>query len=132
MMEEKASGFHKTLKINVDLRSSAVRILFFALAGMEKLRKGGSPVITLGEDKGGIIELDHILPLALVPKLGLAPAIYPGIADRRRRIAPRRRAIVSRRIDSHRAGKQSPDHRAGSCRKIGLAAPPANPLAFRY
>jgi len=37
--------------------------------GMEKLRKGGSPIITKGESIGDSIAIDHVLPCSLVPEL---------------------------------------------------------------
>ena len=37
--------------------------------GMDKLRGGGSPVITLGEHAGDSVALDHVLPRAVVPEL---------------------------------------------------------------
>lgn len=36
---------------------------------MEKLKKGGSPKITQGENAGDSIALDHVLPRSLVPEL---------------------------------------------------------------
>ena len=36
---------------------------------MAKLRKGGSPTITKGDHAGDSIELDHVLPRAIVPEL---------------------------------------------------------------
>jgi hypothetical protein len=36
---------------------------------MEKLRKGGSPMITKGPNTGDFIALDHILPRSVVPEL---------------------------------------------------------------
>jgi hypothetical protein len=41
----------------------------FTPEGMEKLRNGGSPIITKGEDAGDSIALDHVLPRAVVPEL---------------------------------------------------------------
>lgn len=41
----------------------------FAGDGMEKLKKGGSPLITVGEHAGAAIALDHVLPRAVVPEL---------------------------------------------------------------
>ncbi|MES2920077.1 MAG: hypothetical protein V4819_00925 [Verrucomicrobiota bacterium] len=41
----------------------------FTPAGMEKLRKGGSPVITQGPHAGQAIALDHVLPVSIVPEL---------------------------------------------------------------
>lgn len=41
----------------------------FTEAGMEKLRRGGSPTITQGEHKGDGVALDHVLPRAIVPEL---------------------------------------------------------------
>ncbi len=41
----------------------------FTEAGMEKLRRGGSPEITKGEHSGDSIALDHVLPRAVVPEL---------------------------------------------------------------
>ncbi len=37
--------------------------------GMERLRSGGSPTVTRGEHTGDSIEIDHILPCAIVPEL---------------------------------------------------------------
>jgi hypothetical protein len=37
--------------------------------GMEKLRRGGSPKITMGDHIGDTIELDHVLPRVIVPEL---------------------------------------------------------------
>jgi hypothetical protein len=37
--------------------------------GMEKLRKGGSPIITKGESIGDSIAIDHVLPRSIVPEL---------------------------------------------------------------
>jgi hypothetical protein len=37
--------------------------------GMEKLRKGGSPIITKGESVGDSIAIDHVLPRSIVPEL---------------------------------------------------------------
>jgi hypothetical protein len=41
----------------------------FTAEGMEKLRKGGSPMITKGPNTGDFIALDHILPRSVVPEL---------------------------------------------------------------
>ena len=41
----------------------------FTPEGMEKLRKGGSPEITKGENAGDSIAMDHVLPRAVVPEL---------------------------------------------------------------
>jgi hypothetical protein len=41
----------------------------FTPAGLEKLKKGGSPEITRGEHAGDRIALDHVLPRAVVPEL---------------------------------------------------------------
>ncbi|MBN8458167.1 MAG: hypothetical protein J0M04_10040 [Verrucomicrobia bacterium] len=37
--------------------------------GMAKLRKGGSPTITMGPNVGDTVALDHVLPIAVVPEL---------------------------------------------------------------
>ena len=37
--------------------------------GMEKMRKGGSPIITKGESIGDSIAIDHVLPRSIVPEL---------------------------------------------------------------
>jgi hypothetical protein len=36
---------------------------------MAKLRKGGSPTITLGPHAGDTVALDHVLPRSIVPEL---------------------------------------------------------------
>lgn len=36
---------------------------------MDKLKKGGSPSITKGENAGKKLAIDHVLPVALVPEL---------------------------------------------------------------
>ncbi len=41
----------------------------FTVEGMMKLRKGGSPTITRGEQAGMAIALDHVLPRSVVPEL---------------------------------------------------------------
>ncbi|MGJ8642191.1 MAG: hypothetical protein ACSHX9_02185 [Luteolibacter sp.] len=41
----------------------------FTEDGMDKLRRGGSPEITEGEHKGDSVELDHVIPRAIVPEL---------------------------------------------------------------
>lgn len=41
----------------------------FSTEGMEKLRKGGSPLITKGSASGTQVALDHVLPRAVVPEL---------------------------------------------------------------
>jgi hypothetical protein len=41
----------------------------FTPEGNEKLRNGGSPIITKGEHAGDSIALDHVLPRSLVPEL---------------------------------------------------------------
>lgn len=41
----------------------------FTLAGLARLRKGGSPEITRDEHAGDSIALDHVLPHAVVPEL---------------------------------------------------------------
>lgn len=41
----------------------------FNVEGLEKLKKGGSPVITKGKHAGDNIALDHVLPRAVVPEL---------------------------------------------------------------
>lgn len=41
----------------------------FTPENLEKLKKGGSPKITLGEHAGAAIALDHVLPRAVVPEL---------------------------------------------------------------
>lgn len=41
----------------------------FTPEGMQKLRKGGSPKITIGKNAGDAIALDHVLPRAVVPEL---------------------------------------------------------------
>ena len=46
----------------------------FTEAGMDKLRRGGSPEITDGEHKGDSVALDHVLPRAVV--LELAARFY--------------------------------------------------------
>jgi hypothetical protein len=46
----------------------------FTPDGMTKLRKGGSPTITLGERAGDTIALDHVLPRSIV--LELAARFY--------------------------------------------------------
>lgn len=51
---------------------SAKKLLEFGCItadGMEKLRKGGSPMIMNGEHAGDSIALDHVLPRSLVPEL---------------------------------------------------------------
>ena len=41
----------------------------FSGGGLAELKKGGSPVITIGEHAGAAIALDHVLPRAVVPEL---------------------------------------------------------------
>lgn len=41
----------------------------FTPEGMAKLRRGGSPAITKGEHAGDSIEIDHVLPVSVVPEL---------------------------------------------------------------
>ncbi len=41
----------------------------FTPAGLEELKKGGSPTITMGPHAGDGIALDHVLPVSVVPEL---------------------------------------------------------------
>ena len=41
----------------------------YSAAGMEKLRRGGSPRIELGPHAGEIVHIDHVLPVSIVPAL---------------------------------------------------------------
>ena len=41
----------------------------FTGEGMDKLRRGGSPEITVGEHKGDTVALDHVIPRAIVEEL---------------------------------------------------------------
>lgn len=70
-----AAGYAGTARANADRQCiiwSAGRLMEFGCftpSGMEKLRKGGSPIITAGPHTGETIALDHVLPCSIVPEL---------------------------------------------------------------
>jgi hypothetical protein len=87
----------------------------FTVEGMEKMKRGGSPKITLGEHAGDSIALDHVLPCAVVPELearfyNLEPV--PAAVNRAKSAK-----ITQREIDLARHW-----HKSGLLSAAGLAA----------
>ncbi len=70
-----AAGYAGTLGAKADKasiiwsRSKLEKWGCFTAENLVKMKKGGSPTITIGEHTGTGIALDHVLPRAVVPEL---------------------------------------------------------------